>query len=225
MKDKHLIGEMNRYYDRHAPWHDGCMGYTSNTAMEELLKPIIDSIERYVDGKRVLEIACGTGNWTQVLAKRASSVTAIDISSAALEIARTKEYVNDNVTFNTADAYTLEGVGGSYEMGFAADWWSHVPKSALPEFLDRFHSKLVGGARVVVLDMSLRKEFEDESSHYDSDGNRISRRSLPDGNNFDVVKNFPAKSELARVLDSISLDFEYHEYGPLKRWMVTYRTC
>lgn len=224
MKDKRLIEEMNKYYDRHAPWHDGCMGYTTNTAMEELLRPVIRSFERYIEGKRVLEIACGTGNWTQVLAKKARTVTAIDVSSAALEIARTKEYVNDSVTFKTADAYTLESVGGSFEVGFAADWWSHVPKSALPEFLERFHSKLIGGARVVMLDMSLRREFEDEFSHYDSGGNRISRRSLPDGSSFDVVKNFLTKSELAGVLDSVSLDFEYHEYAPLKRWMVTYRT-
>jgi 2-polyprenyl-3-methyl-5-hydroxy-6-metoxy-1,4-benzoquinol methylase len=223
MRDKHLIEEMNRYYDRHAPWHDSCMGYTTNAAMEALLKPIIESFERYIQDKTVLEIACGTGNWTQVLSKRARTVAAIDISSAALGIARTKEYVNNNVTFKTADAYTLEGVGGSFEVGFAADWWSHVPKSALPSFLERLHGKLVGGARVVVLDMSLRKEFEDEFSCDDNDGNRISRRSLPDGSSFSVVKNFPTKSELAGVLDSVSLDFEYHEYGPLKRWMVTYR--
>ena len=71
---------MKVYYDRRAPWHDKYMGYLGNGPMEELLSPIIRSIEPYITDRTVLEIACGTGNWTQVLAKRARTVLALDSS-------------------------------------------------------------------------------------------------------------------------------------------------
>ncbi|MBW2119721.1 MAG: class I SAM-dependent methyltransferase, partial [Deltaproteobacteria bacterium] len=126
---KRLIEEMNAYYDRHAPWHDQCMGYESNDNMEKLLTPIIKVFERHIRNKDVLEIACGTGNWTQFLAKRARSVLAVDMSPAALKIARTKISEYKNVSLGLANAYSLDGVCDLFDLVFAADWWSHIPKS------------------------------------------------------------------------------------------------
>ena len=93
------IQEMNAYYEKVAPLHDTFMGYTNNEAMEELLAPIIEWVEPFVRDRRVLEIACGTGNWTQVLSKRALKVTAVDRSAAYLALARPKTYAGGNVAF------------------------------------------------------------------------------------------------------------------------------
>lgn len=91
MEDRnHYIEEMKAYYEVRAPWHDQYMSYRSNEQMENLQKPIIEIIHSDLKDKKIIEIACGTGNWTGVLAKRAKHVTAVDCSPKSLEIAQKK---------------------------------------------------------------------------------------------------------------------------------------
>ena len=78
-----FIKEMNAYYDSRAEWHDDYMSYESNAKMEGQLAPIISLIEKYILNKDVLEIACGTGNWTQVLARRAKSMQSLTVMPLA----------------------------------------------------------------------------------------------------------------------------------------------
>ncbi len=217
-----LIGEMNRYYDQRAPWHDYYMGYESNEKMENLLAPIVEKVAEIVSGKRVLELACGTGNWTRVLAQRARSVTAADISLAALKIARGKLGSYDNVSLIQSDAYNSGGIDGRFDVVFASDWWSHIPKGVLPSFLESVIGKLKPQSTAVFLDMSFRDFFRQEPCYYDSDHNRVSRRELPDGTMRDVVKNFPDEQELRGVLDACSRKIEYFEFPDLERWMVVF---
>lgn len=223
MDKNNLIEQMNAYYQKRAPLHDKFMGYSTNVKMEELLAPIIRHFEEYMTGKDVLEIACGTGNWTQVLAKRARSVLATDIKKSVLEIARTKSYMGGKVIFKVADAYALETVNGKFNAAFAVDWWSHIPKSMISAFVKGLHRKLHTGARVIFIDMLPSESLDRMFSHYDKEGNLIHKRSLPDGQEFYVVKNFPAKIELMDVFDSIAEDIEFHEYSSLRRWMLSYR--
>ena len=217
-----LIEEMNRYYDARAPWHDQYMSYTSNEAMENLLAPVISVIDPIVKSRTVLEIACGTGNWTQVLAKRAVSVTATDQSLRSLEIAREKVADCKNVTLLQGDAYDLGFVDGSFEVVFAADWWSHIPKAVYPSFLKSVVGTTRAGAKAVFLDMSVIDFFRKESCRYDSDGNRISLRQLPDGSECEVVKNFPDQKALEGILAPYSSGIDFYEFDSLKRWMVVF---
>jgi demethylmenaquinone methyltransferase/2-methoxy-6-polyprenyl-1,4-benzoquinol methylase len=216
-----LIQQMNQYYDRRAPWHDSYMGYTSNAEMELLLAPLIRRFEKYIANRDVLEIACGTGNWTQVLARRARSVTATDVNLSALDIARTKPF-EGTVTFEQADAYALEMLTGRFDVAFAGDWLSHVPKGAIPKFIRGLHERLQPEAKVIFLDMMPCKEFDAETVSFDCDGNRVSERTLLDGDKFFVVKNFPREDELRAVFAPFAADIEYYVDEPLKRWLLIY---
>lgn len=222
MRDDDIIEQMNDYYARRARWHDEYMSYSSNEAMEDLLGPIIGWVEAYVKARNVLEIACGTGNWTQVLSRRANSVTATDVNGSALEIARGKPYARGNVTFRVADAYSLEGIEGPFDAAFSADWWSHMPRQEIPRFLDAVIARLRPGSSVVMIDMLHQPFFDEWFSHYDDHGNRIDRRTLPDGGVFDVVKNFPSEEELVGMLAGKVVNPEYREHDHLKRWMLTF---
>ncbi len=223
MSGRRRIEEMKAYYDKVAPLHDGFMGYTSNRAMEELLRDIIEWVEPSVLDKDVLEIACGTGNWTQVLSKRARSVLAVDQSDAQLDIARSKEYAGDNVTFVKADAYSLEGVEGAFGAAFAADWWSHIPRSCVHDFAAALMARLRRGSEIVLIDMLPSPALEAMFSHCDAEGNRIHRRRFEDGAVFEVVKNFPTESEFREVLGPYAESMSYREHDGLRRWVLTMR--
>lgn len=224
MRKKNIIEQMNAYYEKNASIHDKLMGYTTNEKMEELLGPLIKRVEKYVAGKDILEIACGTGNWTQVLAKRARSVLATDVNVSALDIARTKDYMNARVNFEIANAYALDDIDGVFTAAFASDWWSHIPGSEISAFVEGLHRKLCPGASVVFIDMMPGESLDRMFSHYDEDGNLIHKRSLPDGQVFYVVKNFPTEKELMDVFEGKVKDIKYHKDLSLRRWMLAYVT-
>jgi demethylmenaquinone methyltransferase/2-methoxy-6-polyprenyl-1,4-benzoquinol methylase len=224
MNTRDLIEHMNVYYSKRASRHDHFMGYTGNEEMERLLGPMIEWFEDDVRGKDVLEIACGTGNWTQVLAKRARSVVATDVNTNIIELARTKTYDNDRVRFEIADAYDLGKIDGSFDAAFAADWWAHIPKAALRTFITGLKDRLRPRSRVIIVDMLPREELNRWFSHYDDDGNLIHKRDFPDGEVFEVVKNFPTEAELLEVLSGFADDVKYREHEALRRWMLTFTT-
>jgi demethylmenaquinone methyltransferase/2-methoxy-6-polyprenyl-1,4-benzoquinol methylase len=224
LKSEDLIKQMNDYYAKRAPEHDYFMGYTSNEKMEQLLAPIIEWFDNLVKDRDVLEIACGTGNWTQVLAKRARSVVATDVNPAVLEIALTKRYENERVSFEVADAYGLHTVQGLFSAAFAADWWSHIPYSAVGRFVTGLTAKLRPRSSVIIIDMLPMKELDRMFSHYDAEGNLIHRREFPDGKVFEVVKNFPKEEDLLRVFGGVAENIEYREHDDLRRWVLTLTT-
>jgi ubiquinone/menaquinone biosynthesis C-methylase UbiE len=211
---------MGAYYDDNAPRHDGCMDYESNEIMEQLLAPIIEFVEPHIIHRDVLEVACGTGNWTQVIAKRANSVLATDVNESVLEIARQKEYDADRVEFHICDAYDLDALDGRFTAVFASDWWSHIPKSLIPKFIQGLHNKIKPGSPVVMIDMLPSKALELHTYYEDDDGNLCRRRTLPNGREYRVVKNFPTELELREVLRGIASNIVFHEDNQLKRWVL-----
>ncbi|MBK6998068.1 MAG: methyltransferase domain-containing protein [Lewinellaceae bacterium] len=54
--------------------------------------------------KKVVEIACGTGYWTERIADTATSILATDINKSVIEIAENKHYKNQ-VNFELSDIY------------------------------------------------------------------------------------------------------------------------
>lgn len=223
MDDDNLISSMNDYYDRRAPIHDERMSYESNEQMEALFEPIIKLFEPYITGKDILEIACGTGNWTQILTKRARSVVASDVNRSTIDIARKKKYAATSPQFVEVDAYYLESIEGTFDTAFMADWWAHIPKSRLSQFLDNLHLKLRASGCVVVVDMLPYELPHDETERFDDDGNRIHERTLPDGGSFSVVKNYPARQELVDTISPYADEFHYWQNQALKRWLLVYR--
>ena len=222
MSVTNLIEEMNDYYGERLPYHDKYMSYTNTLNMERLLGPVIRRFEGDIAGKDVLEIACGTGNWTQVLSKRAHSVVATDIHDEYLIVARKKNRQRDNITFKVADAYTLAGIDRSFNAAFGGDWFSHMPKSKIPIFIEALHSKLLPGSNVVMIDMLPNPELDKMFSHIDEEGNVIQKRALPNGKEYRVIKNFPTKKELLDYLKNDAMNVNYYEDRRLLRWVLSY---
>ena len=61
----------------------------------------------FCEGKRVLDVACGTGYGSDYLGITAKEVIGVDISGEAIEYAQ-KKYAKENVSFRIMDACRLE---------------------------------------------------------------------------------------------------------------------
>lgn len=75
-----------------------------------------------VEDKRVLELACGTGRFTVMLAERGADITGLDISGAMLTQARAKaraSSVHDRLEFLRGDAGRLPFPDDTFDMVFA----------------------------------------------------------------------------------------------------------
>lgn len=72
-------------------------------------------------GKHVLEVACGTGYWTQFIAPVAADVLALDAAHETLAIAqrRTTGRGQGKLRFVVGDAYQLPLLAGQFNAAFA----------------------------------------------------------------------------------------------------------
>jgi demethylmenaquinone methyltransferase/2-methoxy-6-polyprenyl-1,4-benzoquinol methylase len=172
-------------------------------------------------GLNVLEIACGTGYWTEHIATRATSLLATDINEEVLEIARTKPYPRHNVTFRCTDAYAPEAQQKTFGGGFAGFWWSHIAKQRLPEFLQNFHQCLQPDALVVFLDNAYVEGSSTPLASHDNYGNSYQLRTLEDGSQHKVLKNFPDEAELQSLLHPLSHAVHYRRLPYY--WIISYR--
>lgn len=85
-----LAGEAQKRWNRNAAFWDDYMGEQSNDFHNLLVRPAMERLLAVEPGDRVLDIACGNGNFSRFLAGLGARVTAIDGSSGMIERARAR---------------------------------------------------------------------------------------------------------------------------------------
>jgi len=170
-----------------------------------------ERIPRLYRGRTVLEVACGTGYWTQFIARAAKRVYACDINDAVLEIAREKRIAPGRAEFFKADAVSLDGVPAGCNAAFAGFWWSHVKKSDLERFVRNLAARLEPGAVVGVLDNSYVEGSSTAISRRDAEGNTYQTRRLANGDEYEVLKNFPTAPELTQAVRAVAREARLEE--------------
>src|SRR5262245_53950963 len=147
MDDDTLLAEQLAYYRAGAGEYD--RPYTEYAELRRLLT----SVDELPVGGHVLELACGTGQWTALLAARAKTVTAVDAAPEALALARarTTDSTARTVRFVEADLFSWRPPR-RYDTVFFAFWLSHVPPRRLPAFWDSVAGALAPGGRAVFVD-------------------------------------------------------------------------
>src|SRR6266705_4597535 len=140
----------------------------------------------------VLEIASGTGIWTEVLVKNATSVTAIDSSPEMNERSMLRLKGNPQVRYVTADFYDWTP-DRAYDAVTFSFWISHVPASKLDEFVSKVSQCLTPRGRVFFADQQ-REAIKYEI--LDQPGGEVAARTLDDGRTFRVLKHFYSPEEI-----------------------------
>jgi demethylmenaquinone methyltransferase/2-methoxy-6-polyprenyl-1,4-benzoquinol methylase len=198
--------ELVEYYRRRAGEYEAI--YEKPERQADLAR-LRQAIPARLARRRVLEIACGTGYWTVLVARAAKSVVATDLAEEPMRIARSKDYGDCNVRFELADAYALAPSLGRFDGALAIFWWSHVPHARVAAFLDSLHARLEPGARVVLMDNRYIDGSSTPIAERDADGNTYQLRQLADGSDHRVLKNFPTEADLQAVLAPYARAFRY----------------
>jgi demethylmenaquinone methyltransferase/2-methoxy-6-polyprenyl-1,4-benzoquinol methylase len=209
--------ELVDYYRRRAGEYEKIYGWPQR-------QPDLDVLRREIParlaGRSVLEIACGTGYWTERIARTATRIVATDLAPEPMAIARAKDYACP-VEFRSVDAYALDESLGAFDAAFAGFWWSHVAVSRREQFLGSLHARLRPAARVVMFDNRYVEGEMHPIVEADAEGNTYQRRRLADGAEHRVLKNFPSEEDLRRALVGLASTVRYTSLKYY--WLLDYR--
>jgi len=163
-------------------------------------------------GRRVLEVASGTGTATQEIAETAVSVTGVEIAPNMLHIARENDNP-PNVSYLAGDAFDLGSLapGKRFDGGFAAGFLHTCPSSRYTEFLHGFHARLEKGA--VVFMRSSRPTSPDAVSRLfrvEGRTDQFMTRQLSDGSEYIMVENDPTEEDLQGIFEPLTTNPDIH---------------
>jgi len=183
--------EMAEYYSRNPPY-DPAFGGLQGTEEESMVLRLREALA----GRCALEIACGSGWATRLVAEVAASVVATDLSPVRLRLARRRLPVGLPVRFARADAYALEKVTGDFDAAYALAWFAHVPRERHAAFIGGLHRRVGKGGRIFLADECFNKG-EDLPSPGEPDSYEL--RHLNGGQSYSIIDNKFDEGELRRI--------------------------
>jgi SAM-dependent methyltransferase len=183
------------------------------------LRKIEDILKDIFSRKTIVEIACGTGYWTERISLTAKSILATDINDSVLEVAKSKSYAKDNVNFQNQNLFSFNPEE-KFERLFGGFIWSHIKLQELDNFLDKINDIVLPGGTIVLIDNNYVEGSSTAVTDKDEFGNTYQTRKLKDGFSHIVLKNFPTKEFILEKLKNKvkGINFTYFEYY----WMLTY---
>jgi ubiquinone/menaquinone biosynthesis C-methylase UbiE len=198
-----LIAEQIAYYRARAPEYD----VTFRGAHDPALVAALDS---YAPSGSVLELAAGTGAWTEsVLRHPVTRLLALDASPEMLE--RHASRIDDpRVERRIVDLFTWEP-DEAFDVVTFAFWLSHVPPARFAEFWARVGRALAPGGGVLFVDQERRgMTFEVPSD--DPDYPTVDR-TLLDGRVMRAIKIYHRPEPLEALLAEIGWEASVRRAG------------
>lgn len=165
---------------------------------------IKELLKKEFNGLNVFEVACGTGFWTQAISESANSILATDINQSVIDVAREKEFGSANVEFQIMNMFEIEPNQLKFNGGFGGTIWSHIPKQDFNFFLEHFLSKIEAGGKVIFLDNIYVEGHSTPIATEDKEENTYQVRTLNDGSQYVVMKNFPSDLEIRSMLSDVA---------------------
>ena len=205
-----LLSEQAAYYRARAPEYDEWWqrsgrydrGPEATARWRSEVAEVESALARAALTGDVAELACGTGWWTERLARTAGRLTCIDASPETIDInrARLSEAGYPLPRYEIADLFEWRPTG-TFDAIFFSFWLSHVPAARFAPFWTRVAAALKPGGRVFFID-SLPEPTSTANNHRMPDPEGIQERRLNDGSSFRIVKLFRLPAELSKDLQA-----------------------
>ncbi len=208
--DEDLLAEQRSYYQARAPEYDEWWQRRGrfDRGEEELLEwgrqvaVLDDALTSFGARGSILELAGGTGWWTERLARTADRLTVVDSSPEVLALNRQRVGRSD-VSYVVADLFDWQA-DAEYDAAFFSFWLSHVPRSHFGEFWLLLDSCLTRSGRVFLIDN--RNDPQPETTakdpyviRYDPD---LHVRRLSDRSEYRVVSVMYEPHELQSLMEA-----------------------
>jgi ubiquinone/menaquinone biosynthesis C-methylase UbiE len=212
-----MLNEQIAYYRARAKEYDQSIGATEEP--QEAFAKAAGLLRTMGPFEQVLELACGTGNWTRDLLQIGREFTALDAAPEMLEIARRK-LGNAPVRFERVNLFQWEPMQ-EYDLVFFAFWLSHVPPEELDAFLDKVRRAVRPGGSMVIVDQ-YAPTLEDREL-IKEEGGIYAQRPLRDGRTFTIVKVFYNLAALQDTLERLGFEVVIHKLDDVFFFLVARR--
>ena len=112
------------------------------------------SILRPILGRQILDLGCGFGHFSYLLAMKMSSAQILGIDRSARKIEKAKKaYRLPNLEFETRDARDFQ-TGHKWDAVFACDLFHHLPKNDYEKVLNNIREQLRDTGVLVIKDIN-----------------------------------------------------------------------
>jgi 2-polyprenyl-3-methyl-5-hydroxy-6-metoxy-1,4-benzoquinol methylase len=211
---KRLRNEQLDYYNARAHEYDEWLlrrgrydrGKRLNDMWHSEVKQVRRTLNEVMPRGDILDIACGTGIWSEVLSVHADSLTVIDASEEMLAICR-KRLKDDSVSYLHDDIFEWTP-DRKYDFIFLGFWLSHVPPALFTGFWESVKSALSDCGRVFLVDSLRNPESTARDHQLPDDQTETVNRKLNDGREYEIVKVFYDPDDLADALSRIGFQIE-----------------
>jgi 2-polyprenyl-3-methyl-5-hydroxy-6-metoxy-1,4-benzoquinol methylase len=112
-------------------------------------------------GKTALDIGCGTGEFSRLLAKRFEKVVAIDLSPTMIEVAKQRSRSFSNIDFQVTDVLQWEPPVEQFDVIVSISTLHHLPVESL---LPSLKIALKRNGRLAILDLLEHESWQDQLS-------------------------------------------------------------
>jgi demethylmenaquinone methyltransferase/2-methoxy-6-polyprenyl-1,4-benzoquinol methylase len=208
MKDYYQAraNEYEEWFYRRGRYDRGPEGNARWFAEADEVFAALDALDMKGD---VLELAAGTGIWTEHLIRTANSITVIDASTEMIAINRAR-IANARVSYVQADLFTWQPTR-TYDAVCFCFWISHVPTERLDNFLNTVALASKPGGKIFFVDLRREPTGTAINHQLPESDSQLMTRKLNDGREFEIVKNFYEPAPLAARFASAGLDVTVRE--------------
>ncbi len=212
-----LLQEQIDYYRARAPEFDQMytregrydLGEANNERWHAEVEIVRSAIADTGIGGKVLELACGTGIWTQFIFDNITNLTAVDASPEMIALHR-RRFNSPKIEYVQADLFDWKPTQ-RYDFVLFGFWISHVPEERFAPFWDMIATALVPGGKFFFVD-NLKSSHSTAHGHRATEGDDSAMtRRLNDGREFQIVKVYRKPEEFRQRLEEMGWDAKVEE--------------